>query len=598
MSINLSALMKQRYDTAANWTAQNPTLLAGEIGIESDTKKWKVGTGATAWTSLVYAIGGTYPIVNADIAAAAAIVDTKLATIATAGKVSNSATTAASANTASAIVARDASGNFTAGTITAALTGAASSNVLKAGDTMTGPLVTPAGTVTANGIQVGTGTTYKPGIYSPGADQLAISTSGTGRIIVDASGNVNIDSNTVYVDAVNNRVGIGTTPAAGSLLHINSAASTDCKQQISVTTSTQAAYTAYVSTVVSTVGTENSTGGSLVSGSGPYATVISNGGAYPINFGTNNTLRATIDSSGRLLVGTSTARANFFNSATAPQFQIEGTGLGTTTASVTRCSADAFGPIITLGKSRNASVGGNTIVNSGDECGTLDFQGNDGTEFVSLATITGAVDGTPGANDMPGRLVFSTTADGASSPTERIRIRADGATVFYNTSLVFPNTDNAVQLGGNTNRMTALFAVNGTIQTSDGREKVAIIDSELGSNFIKSLRPVSYKWIEGGKQATGERDEEGNNIYESVPGRRTHWGFIAQEVKEVVDAAGVDFGGWVLTEKDNPESRQALRYDQFIAPLTKALQEALERIETLEASNADMLARVTALETA
>jgi hypothetical protein len=65
-------------------------------------------------------------IVNADISATAAIVDTKLATIATAGKVSNSATTATNANTASAIVARDGSGNFTAGTITADLTGLAS----------------------------------------------------------------------------------------------------------------------------------------------------------------------------------------------------------------------------------------------------------------------------------------------------------------------------------------------------------------------------------------------------------------------------------------------------------------------------------------
>ena len=65
-------------------------------------------------------------IVNADISATAAIVDTKLATIATAGKVSNSATTATNLNTASAIVARDASGNFTASTITAALTGNAS----------------------------------------------------------------------------------------------------------------------------------------------------------------------------------------------------------------------------------------------------------------------------------------------------------------------------------------------------------------------------------------------------------------------------------------------------------------------------------------
>jgi len=71
-------------------------------------------------------VSGNASIVNADINASAAIVDTKLATIATAGKVSNSATTAASANTASAIVARDASGNFTAGTVTAALTGNAS----------------------------------------------------------------------------------------------------------------------------------------------------------------------------------------------------------------------------------------------------------------------------------------------------------------------------------------------------------------------------------------------------------------------------------------------------------------------------------------
>ena len=72
-------------------------------------------------------ISGNASIVNADIGASAAIVDTKLSTIATAGKVSNSATTATNANTASAIVARDASGNFSAGTITAALTGTASS---------------------------------------------------------------------------------------------------------------------------------------------------------------------------------------------------------------------------------------------------------------------------------------------------------------------------------------------------------------------------------------------------------------------------------------------------------------------------------------
>jgi hypothetical protein len=118
-----------RRDTAANWTATNPTLTQGEPGYETDTGKIKYGDGTTAWNSLAYApaaaiVDGT--IVNGDINASAAIADTKLATISTAGKVSNSATTATNANTASAIVARDASGNFTAGTITASLSGNAS----------------------------------------------------------------------------------------------------------------------------------------------------------------------------------------------------------------------------------------------------------------------------------------------------------------------------------------------------------------------------------------------------------------------------------------------------------------------------------------
>ena len=80
------------------------------------------GTGAVALSAAITA--GS--IVNADINTSAAIADTKLATISTSGKVSNTATTATSANTNSAIVARDGSGDFSAGTITAALNGNAS----------------------------------------------------------------------------------------------------------------------------------------------------------------------------------------------------------------------------------------------------------------------------------------------------------------------------------------------------------------------------------------------------------------------------------------------------------------------------------------
>lgn len=46
--------LQLRADTAANWTAANPTLLANEVGLETDTKKLKVGNGSTAWNSLAY----------------------------------------------------------------------------------------------------------------------------------------------------------------------------------------------------------------------------------------------------------------------------------------------------------------------------------------------------------------------------------------------------------------------------------------------------------------------------------------------------------------------------------------------------------------
>ena len=104
-------------------TAQHATFTGAlrEVTVDTDKKTVVVHDGSTAGGNpllrqdLSNLPGGT--IDNADINASAGIVDTKLATIATAGKVSNSATTATSANTANAIVARDASGNFDATSI-------------------------------------------------------------------------------------------------------------------------------------------------------------------------------------------------------------------------------------------------------------------------------------------------------------------------------------------------------------------------------------------------------------------------------------------------------------------------------------------------
>jgi hypothetical protein len=82
MTTTILALQQQRRDTAANWTFNNPTLLAGELAYETDTGKWKVGTGSTAWVSLPYtpwSLIPVFPITDAEIAANAEIAVSKLA---------------------------------------------------------------------------------------------------------------------------------------------------------------------------------------------------------------------------------------------------------------------------------------------------------------------------------------------------------------------------------------------------------------------------------------------------------------------------------------------------------------------------------------
>lgn len=58
MTKTLNVRQKQKYDTASNWTTNNPVLLAGELGFESDTNKFKIGDGSTAWNSLPYVSSG------------------------------------------------------------------------------------------------------------------------------------------------------------------------------------------------------------------------------------------------------------------------------------------------------------------------------------------------------------------------------------------------------------------------------------------------------------------------------------------------------------------------------------------------------------
>ena len=168
--------------------------------------------------------------------------------------------------------------------------------------------------------------------------------------------------------------------------------------------------------------------------------------------GTANTLNAetnvVIDSSGRLLLGHSSSRQIGGHTAL---YQQEGTSFSNATLSITANSADTNGSYLILGNQRSGSTGGNTIVQSGDEVGTIRFAASDGTDMnTPAAQIRCVVDGTPGSNDMPGRLVFSTTSDGSAALSEKMRISSEGyVTKPLNVSFcVFANGNQAYS--GNT----------------------------------------------------------------------------------------------------------------------------------------------------
>ena len=166
-------------------------------------------------------------------------------------------------------------------------------------------------------------------------------------------------------------------------------------------------------------------------GAGIYAANDGSTGACHTMFGTvidgSFTERLRLDSSGRLLLGaTSDVSPDSFGSL----LQIDSGGAAGSIA-LGRHTNSGSGPALLFHKSRSGSGSGATIVQDGDNLGTIRFYGADGTDRNSYgANISANVDGTPGSNDLPGNLVFSTTADGAASSTERLRIASDGKIGF------------------------------------------------------------------------------------------------------------------------------------------------------------------------
>jgi hypothetical protein len=305
-----------------------------------------------------------------------------------------------------------------------------------------------------------------------------------------------------------------------------------------------------------------SSGNLAQSGTDTYLTNGSNG---PIQLWTNGNERARIDSSGRLLVGTSSARSNFFNSTSTALIQAEGIGGGSSRGMVSIVNNSTSGdpPWLLIAKSGGASIGSNTLVSNNEVLGVLGFGGNDGSEFVNAAYITAEVDGTPGANDMPGRLVFSTTADGASSPTKRLAIFSNGAVELTNGSLYLAAS--AIGSGAGTNAVRYSTATGLISYDSSSRLiKDDIVDCPYGIEALKQLQPRKYF-----------RTDD----------RCTEIGFIADEVSAVMPEF-VPFGPKSVITQDDKDTEQiplGVNYDKITAVLTKALQEAIAKIETLEA---------------
>jgi hypothetical protein len=170
-------------------------------------------------------------------------------------------------------------------------------------------------------------------------------------------------------------------------------------------------------------------------------------GADQLAISTNGLERGRVDSSGRHLVGTSSARSNVYYTtvATTPSVQFETSGSFYNGLSLINYSASGFSPVLTLGLSASNTPGTNTAIASTHELGAINFTGNDGTNFRTGASIVATNDQASAwaVGDCPTRLVFFTTADGAASPTERMRISSNGSIRTGNT-ITYTGTTGAV----------------------------------------------------------------------------------------------------------------------------------------------------------
>jgi hypothetical protein len=132
-----------------------------------------------------------------------------------------------------------------------------------------------------------------------------------------------------------------------------------------------------------------------------------------------------VNAAGKLIVGATTLQ----NPRTGRTAAVEVNSVNVTTEdalALTKWSNTTNSNSVVISRSRGQTVGTQVSVSNNDVLSEIFTQGSDGTQFIPAASIAVAVDGIPNTNDMPGRLVFRTTAAGAATSTERMRITSAG----------------------------------------------------------------------------------------------------------------------------------------------------------------------------
>ncbi len=431
-----------------------------------------------------------------------------------------------------------------------------------------GTLLMEDGTAAAPGLSFASD--LDTGFFSAGANALGIATNGIERVkfgtseVVFNDGGEDIDfriegdtnSALFFVDAGAEAVGIGTTVPQNNL-HLSSSSTTT---RLQITNSTTA---------------EGSSDGTALIQTG-NTFLINNRENDDIYFATNNSEAVRIDSSQRLLVGTSTSSQ--VGGVVDAALQVESTSSEGSRFSLLRRNSGAGGPIIALGKTGGS---GNEVVLNNDSLGMIDFSGGDGTDVISSAArIQCFVNGTPGANDMPGRLVFSTTAAGEASPTERWQINANGVLLSLGG-----NIDNAATYTATTANSANMYVGSGGVyqrSTSSIKYKTDIEAlQDKYADAVLECRPVWYR-------STCEND----------CAEHSWWGFIAEEVAEIdprlvhwkTTESVVQEDGRLVKIPCDPEP-DGVAYDRFVPHLLNLIKRQHQAIETLEA-------KVAALESA